>query len=310
MIKFKTNHTGSETFHPELYKVRLHTNYTHHQFGGLCLQEFHVHLVSDSTGETVHHVAQACLSQFNGLPVTEHVWSLVRSREQVDNVLKGIAQFPGMVICTFADQEIKHYLKAACDKNKTPFISVLDPVFQGLSAYLGSATKHQPGRQHELNQDYFDKIAAVDFALHHDDGQHTRDLHDAEVILVGVSRTSKTPTCIYLSHRGIKAANVPIVPDIPLPDALFDCKDSLIVGLTTEPERLSQIRKSRLAFLSDGHTESYADIDNIREEVRKARQLFTKHGWPTIDVTRRSVEETAAMILQLYQRFQEKKESA
>ncbi|TAH35764.1 MAG: kinase/pyrophosphorylase [Alphaproteobacteria bacterium] len=265
----------------------------------------HVHLVSDSTGDTVHRVAQACLSQFDGIHTEEHVWSLVRGQAQIDNLLRGVEEYPGIVIATFADRKIAEQLDAECKRRKITYISVLDPIFQALRKHLGEQGGEAPGKQHELTEEYFDKIEAMDFAMHHDDGQLTDELDKAEVILVGVSRTSKTPTCIYLSHRGLKAANVPIVPGAPLPEALFKTKASLIVGLTNDPTRLVQIRETRLQMISsDGKYDqgsSYIDLDKVREEIRAAQRLFSQHGWPIIDVTRKSVEETAAIILQMYQ---------
>lgn len=269
-------------------------------------RSIHVHLVSDSTGDTVHHVAEACLSQFN-IEAERHVWSLVRGDAQVKNVLRGLKNYPGIVIATFADGKIGALLREACVKENTPYISVLDPVMDVLSRFAGEKTAEQPGKQHELNPEYFARMEAIDFAMHHDDGQATSDLNEAEVILVGVSRTSKTPTCIYLSHRGVKAANVPVVPGVALPPQLFEPGKALIVALTGDPERLSQIRHSRLAMLGgEDKSASYADIGKIRDEVREASRLFAQQSWPVIDVTRKSVEETAALVLQLYQEHKRK----
>ncbi len=265
----------------------------------------HVHLVSDSTGDTVHRVAQACLSQFDMIETEEHVWSLVRGSVQIENLMRGVENYPGIIIATFADRKIAEQLDAECKQRKITYISVLDPIFQALRRHLGEQGGEAPGKQHELTEEYFDKIEAMDFAMHHDDGQLTNELDRAEVILVGVSRTSKTPTCIYLSHRGVKAANVPIVPGVELPKILFESKHPLIIGLTNDPARLIQIRETRLQMISsDGkydEANSYIDPERVREEIRAAQRLFAQQGWPVIDVTRKSVEETAAIILQMYQ---------
>ena len=265
----------------------------------------HVHLVSDSTGDTVHRVAAACLSQFEGIAAEQHVWSLIRNPTQIENVKRGLKKYPGIVIATFADASLGAMLAGICEQGRTPYIPVLDPIFKALGDYLGEKNATQPGKQHELNQDYFDRIDAIDFAMHHDDGQLTDHLKEAEVILVGVSRTSKTPTCIYLSHRGIKAANVPIVPGANLPPVLFQLQAPLIIGLTNDPERLVQIRQSRMQMLGGENpfagNQSYVDPEIVRNEIRAANRLFAERGWPVIDTTRKSVEETAAMILQMLQ---------
>ncbi len=263
----------------------------------------HVHLVSDSTGDTVHRVAQACLTQFETIDAQEHVWSLVRGSAQIDAVMRGVAEFPGVVIATFADAKLGEMLKSACEKSKTIYVPVLDPIFKALSQHIGVKSAATPGKQHELTEQYFNRIDAMDFAMHHDDGQMAEQLIQAEVILVGVSRTSKTPTCIYLSHRGLRAANVPIVPNRPLPDELFSIKGPLIIGLTNDPARLVQVRESRVQMMGAHPFQSgnaYIDPDEVRAEIRAANRLFADNGWPVIDVTRKSVEETAAIILQLY----------
>jgi len=260
----------------------------------------HIHLVSDATGETIYRVARACLVQFEGIEAIQHVWSLVRSSAHLDKVLGGVAAHPGPVMVTLVDEKLRGALQDGCRRLQVPLIPVLDPVIGALGSYFGMAGGHQPGKQHMLDAEYFGRIDAMTFALAHDDGQSTWSLDEADIVLVGVSRTSKTPTCMYLANRGIKAANVPIVPNVPLPDELFKVSRPLVVGLTNDPQRLVLLRRNRLDILAQQSETEYTDLDTVKDEVAKARRLFGERGWPVIDVTRRSIEETAAAILQLY----------
>jgi regulator of PEP synthase PpsR (kinase-PPPase family) len=264
---------------------------------------FHLHLVSDATGDTVHSVARACLVQFEGAEAVEHIWSMVRSKAQIERVVAGVAVNPGVVLYTLVNETLRQPLVEGCQRLQVPAIPVLDPVIGALASFLGRQSRGLPGQQHLLNSEYFQRIDAMTFALAHDDGQSAWGLNQADVILVGVSRTSKTPTCIYLANRGIKAANVPIVPGATLPTELFAADKPLIVALTNDPERLIQVRENRLSSLhqSDQRTD-YTDLDAVRNEVLHARRLFTEKRWPVIDVTRRSIEETAAAILKLFAR--------
>jgi regulator of PEP synthase PpsR (kinase-PPPase family) len=265
----------------------------------------HIHLVSDSTGETIYRVARACVVQFEGIEAVNHVWSLVRSHAHLEKVLAGIAAHPGPVMFTLVDETLRAALQDGCRRAQVPLIPVLDPVIGALASYLGMQSGGQPGKQHSLDAEYFNRIDAMSFTLAHDDGQATWSLDEADIVLVGVSRTSKTPTCMYLANRGIKAANVPIVPQIALPEELFAATRPLIVGLTNDPNRLVQIRLNRLRSLQEGDETDYTDIERVREEVTHARRVFTERGWPVIEVTRRSIEETAAAILQLYEQRRE-----
>ncbi|MEX2618504.1 MAG: pyruvate, water dikinase regulatory protein [Alphaproteobacteria bacterium] len=262
----------------------------------------HLHLVSDATGETIHSVARACFAQFEGVDAEEHNWTLIRTTGQLEKVLKSIAENPGVVMCTIVNDSLRRTLHDGCRRLQVPCIPVLDPVLASLTSYLGLPSRGLPGRQHELDAEYFHRIDAMTFALNHDDGQMTWDMADADVILVGVSRSSKTPTCMYLANRGINAANIPIVPDVPLPQELFALdrrKGPLIVGLTKEVESLVQIRRNRLHLLAEKHEINYIDPEVVRREVTMARRLCTENNWPVIDVTRRSIEESAAAIMQL-----------
>lgn len=261
---------------------------------------FHLHLVSDATGETLNAVARAACAQYEDAQSIEHVYALVRGPKQLERVLGEIEAAPGMVMFTMVNDELRQRLEARCSELQTPCISVLDPVMLALGAYLGKKSSHKPGLQHAMDAEYFGRIEALNYTMAHDDGQSSGDLDNADIILVGVSRTSKTPTCIYLANRGIKAANIPIVPGVILPPDLETCTRPLIVGLTTSPDRLIQIRKNRLLSLHENTETSYVDHDTVEEEVAFARKLCARHGWPVIDVTRRSIEETAAAILNLY----------
>ncbi|MEX0695320.1 MAG: pyruvate, water dikinase regulatory protein [Rhodospirillales bacterium] len=266
------------------------------------MQDFHLHLVSDSTGETVTLLARACLVQFDDIQVREHLWPLVRTVDQVREVMEHIREHPGFVMCTLVDEKNRLALEEGCRMHQIPCIPVLDPVVAALGAYLNAKSHPRPGRQHVMDAEYFNRIEAMQFALSHDDGQMTHELSNADVILVGVSRTSKTPTCIYLANRGIKAANIPFVPGCPLPDELFEEGGPAVVGLTNDPKRLIEIRRQRLRFLDQDPDTDYVDEDAVKEEVSSARRLFSQFNWPVINVSRRSIEETAATILQLLAR--------
>jgi hypothetical protein len=261
---------------------------------------FHLHLVSDSTGETLIAVARAATAQYEGVSAIEHVYPLVRSAKQLDRVLSEIDGAPGLVLYTLVDRELAGRLEETCKAAGCPHLSVLAPVHALLESYLGAASTARPGAQHMLNAEYFKRIDAMNFTLMHDDGQLPADLDDADVVLVGVSRTSKTPTSIYLAHRGLKTANIPLVPNMPVPTALERVRKTLVVGLVASPERIVQIRQNRLLSLKADDDTSYVDRDLVAEEIAFSRRLCARHNWPVIDVTRRSIEETAAAILDLY----------
>jgi len=269
----------------------------------VALTRFHLHLVSDSTGDTVHSVARACLVQFDEAQAIEHVWSMVRTRSQIDRVLAGIEANHGLVLFTMVDDTLRHALEEGCRRLQAPAIPVLDPVIGALASHLGRQSRGLPGKQHLLDSEYFARIDAMTFAINHDDGQSTWGINDADVCLVGVSRTSKTPTCLYLANRGVKTANVPFVPGIPLPGELLTATKPLIVGLTNDPERLILLRRNRLTtMLEHDETTDYTDIEAVKLEVREARRVFAERHWPVIDVTRRSIEETASAIYRLLAR--------
>jgi regulator of PEP synthase PpsR (kinase-PPPase family) len=262
---------------------------------------FHVHLVSDSTGETLNAMARAVCARFENVLPIEHYYALVRSPRQLERALADIEDAPGMVMHTIVDDTLRAALEEGCRRLDMPCIAALDPLVSALSRYLGASLTRRVGAQHALDTDYFNRMDALNYAIGHDDGQGGQELDQADVVLVGVSRTSKTPTCIYLAHRGIRAANFPLVPGRPVPEALTRLSSALVVGLTVSPDRLIQIRRNRLLSLKESRDTAYTDTEAVREEVVQARRLYERQGWPVIDVTRRSVEETAAAILNLLQ---------
>ena len=257
---------------------------------------FHIHLVSDSTGETLNAMARAVCARFDDVLPIEHIYSLVRSERQLERVLHEVAGAPGVVLHTIVDKELRAALEQGCRELEMTCVAALDPLVAALARYLGASLSTRVGAQHALDNDYFNRMDALSYAIGHDDGHGTQDLEAADVVLVGVSRTSKTPTSIYLAHRGVRAANVPLVPGAEPPAALFNLKRAVVVGLTVSPDRLIQIRRNRLLNLREERESSYIDIDSVRAEIVRARRMFESYGWPVIDVTRRSVEETAAAI--------------
>ena len=262
---------------------------------------YHLHLVSDSTGETLISVGRAAAAQYDVKPI-EHIYPLVRSHKQLDKVVQAIDELPGIVLYTLTDPELRNRLKTYCRDHGVPVLSVLAPVVQLFQAYLGGAPEPRVGGQHQLDGDYFRRIDAMNFTVMHDDGQHVDGLEAADVVLLGISRSSKTPTSIYLANRGIKTANIPLVPSLPVPPGLADLKRPLIVGLLASADRVVEIRRNRLLGLNAAQTaDTYTDREAVAEEIAFSRRLCARHGWPMIDVTRRSIEETAAAIIALLQ---------
>ena len=262
---------------------------------------FHLHLVSDSTGETLIAVSRAATAQYEGISAIEHVYPLVRTEAQLERVISEIEVEPGIILYTLVDAALISRLEDACKAFACPCLSVLDPVLNLFQSYLGVASAPKPGAQHTLNAEYFRRIDALNFTMAHDDGVLPPDLNEADVVLVGVSRTSKTPTAIYLANRGVKTANVPLVPGIPMPPQLERAIGGpLVVGLVATPERIVQIRQNRLLSLNASDETTYVDRISVAEEIANSRRVFSKNNWPVIDVTRRSIEETAAAIIDLY----------
>jgi [pyruvate, water dikinase]-phosphate phosphotransferase / [pyruvate, water dikinase] kinase len=261
---------------------------------------FHLHLISDSTGETLITVARAASAQYNNASPVEHVYPAVRTNKQLDRVLTEIEESPGVVLYTLLDQTLISRLEDKCRDLGLPCLSILGPVLRLFQAYLGSESTDQVGAQHILNAEYFKRIDALNYTMLHDDGQHADELEEADVVLLGVSRTSKTPTSIYLANRGIKAANVPLVLGVPVPPQLESIRHPLVIGLFASPERIVQMRENRLLGLRQRlANDQYVDRQAVAEEIAFSRRLCGRHNWPLIDVTRRSIEETAAAIMAL-----------
>ena len=276
-------------------------------------QRINLHLVSDATGETLNAIARATTVQFDQAHIIHHRWSLIRTRFQLHRVLEGIEHEPGPVLSTLVDRALRSELETTCQRLNVPLVNVLDPVMNLLQEAIGQQASARPGRQYALNADYFRRIDAMHYVLAHDDGQAAAGLAEADVILVGVSRSSKTPTCFYLANRGIKAANVPLVPNLPLPSDL-EHPHCPVIGLTLDANSLIEIRRFRLRMIASGAptgpvrqtTTEYVDEEAVRSELLWARRLCNRRGWPVIDVTRRSIEETAATVLQLMDAWHER----
>ena len=261
---------------------------------------FHLHLISDSTGETLITVSRAAAAQYAKVVPVEHVHPLVRTPKQLDRVLAEIEETPGIVLYTLLQENLVTKLEGKCRALGVPCLSILGPVLHLFQAYLGAESTHKVGAQHTLNAEYFRRIDALNYTMMHDDGQQADDLEEADVLLIGVSRTSKTPTSIYLANRGVRTANIPLVPGVPLPAGIENLKHPLVVGLFASPERIVQIRQNRLLGLkAHRDDDKYIDQQAVAEEVAASRRLCAKHNWPLIDVTRRSIEETAAAVLAL-----------
>ncbi|GAF79138.1 unnamed protein product [marine sediment metagenome] len=261
---------------------------------------FHLHLVSDATGETLTTIAKAASVQYPQIRVIEHVYPLVRTPRQLDRVLQEVESAPGIVLYTIVNTELTTTLEKRCRELNVPTLHVLDPIMKVFESYLGAPQTPIVAGQHTLDADYFRRIDALNFTMTHDDGRLPSDLNQADIIILGISRTSKTPTSIYLAQRGYKTSNVPIVPAVPLPPALEEPHDAFVVGLVAAPDRIAEIRRNRVRFLADREMGDYVDREQIAKEVRDSRRLCAKHGWPVIDVTRRSIEETAATIIKLF----------
>ena len=267
--------------------------------------QLHLHLVSDSTGETLEAMAKAGLSQFEGVEAIKHFWPMVRSEGHLDRVIEEIVKRPGLVIYTLVNDAVRGRLERRLHALDLPSVAALDPVMAGLSKVLGQVAKQRPGRQHAMDAAYFARVDAIHYTIAHDDGQLWEEWEEADILLAGVSRSSKTPTSIYLANRGFKTANIPLVPESPPPACLYTLHNPLVVGLTASPDRLIQIRRNRLIHLGSSDQTDYIEPDAVARETAFARRIFADNDWPVIDVTRRSIEETAAAIINLHQKRME-----
>jgi [pyruvate, water dikinase]-phosphate phosphotransferase / [pyruvate, water dikinase] kinase len=259
---------------------------------------FHLHLISDATGETLLAAGRAAAAQYKDARAIEHIYPLIRTERQLQRVFEDIEEAPGIVLYTVVDQELARKIDERCAALGLPYVSVIEPVLAVFQSYLGTPAGRRVGAQHVLDADYFRRIDALNFTMEHDDGQLPEDIEEADIVLVGISRTSKTPTSFYLANRGIKTANVPIVLDVPIPEKLTTAKKPLIVGLVASAERICQVRQNRI-FGAGYDAGAYVDRATILQELNYARTICKRHGWQLIDVSRRSIEETAAAILAL-----------
>lgn len=260
---------------------------------------FHLHLISDATGETLLAAGRAAAAQYKNARAIEHIYPLIRTDKQLENVFVDIEEAPGIVLYTVVDQALAAEIDRRSQALGLPCVSVLEPVLMVFQSYLGTPAGRRVGAQHVLDADYFRRIDALNFTMEHDDGQLPPDIEEADIVLIGISRTSKTPTSIYLANRGIKTANVPIVIGVPIPPQIVTAKKPLVVGLIATAERISQVRQNRVLGGTGFNHGDYVDRLSISEELAYARQICNRHGWPMIDVTRRSIEETAAAIVAL-----------
>ncbi len=271
------------------------------------MKEVHLHLVSDATGDTLEQVAKAALAQFPDIKTIKHYWPMIRTARHMERLIPEFEEKPGIVMFTLVNQDIEDVLIKACDEKNWPYISVLHSIIRELGHHLGQKSIARPGLQHIMNDEYFERIDAMQYTLMHDDGQCLEGLKEADIILVGISRTSKTPTCIYLANKGMKTANVPIIPNQPLPAEMDNMEGKFVVGLINSVDRLVQIRRNRLLSLKENKQTTYVEEESIKKEVQQAQRLISSRGWPVINVTRRSIEETAGAIMKLKYRFDDEK---
>ncbi|KUR77303.1 pyruvate, water dikinase regulatory protein [Novosphingobium sp. Fuku2-ISO-50] len=264
------------------------------------MQRLHLHLLSDSTGETLEMIAKAAMAQFENTDVVRHFWPMVRSQQHLDRIMAEISMHPGLVLFTVVSTEIRERLEQRCSALGLRSVSALDAVTDALEQLFGQEAKGRPGRQHTMDEAYFRRVDAIQFTIAHDDGIGWENWEQADIILAGVSRSSKTPTSIYLANRGFRVANIPIVVECPPPPSLYSVRRPMVVGLTTSPERLIQVRRNRLLSLNQPPETNYVDSEHVAREVLYARRMFADNGWPVIDVSRRSIEESAAAVINLY----------
>ena len=263
-------------------------------------EKYNVYLVSDSTGETLDRIFLSLKSQFANFKYEKKEFAFVRSEQQIDKIIKECNEVENsLILYTIVETKLAKYITSKSEESKVPCFGILGNLILSFSKLLNQKAIHKPSAQHVLDEDYYKRIEAIQFTMAHDDGKKVDDLVNADVILLGVSRTSKTPTSIYLANRGYKTINIPLVLNQQLPEGLLSNKKACIIGLIADPERLADIRRNRVAIMKDHKLKEYTDIDFIQKEVNDSKNLFKKNNWPTIDVTRRSVEETAASILKI-----------
>ena len=258
-----------------------------------------LYLVSHASGELVEMLARNAVTQLAGVEVKRHLWKAVRHLDQVPEILGALASAPGYLLHSISHSDVREALEEGCRRLAIPYQFALEPLLGQLAEYSGAEVQVHNSSRDVFDEDYYRRVEAMKYTLAHDDGIGSEDLDGADVIVVGVSRATKTPTCMYLASRGIKAANVPLVPGAPPPVGLLQANGPLVVGLTVDPVRLATVRAARLSALKDDANIDYADLDGLRREVLEARRLFIRRGWPIIDASHRSIEQTASMIIEM-----------
>ena len=264
---------------------------------------YQIYLISDSTGETLDRIFLAIKAQFKNIDYKIHTYSFTRTENQIFKILSDAEKNSNSIILySIVDSNLAKCLASISSDKKIPCFGVLGDLILNFSKLLNQKASHEPSGQHVLNEEYYDRIAAIQFTMNHDDGNLVKEISKSDIILLGVSRTSKTPTAIYLANKGFKTSNIPLINENSIPKTLKENpKIACVVGLNTEPERLVDIRKNRMNSLKENENKSYTDLEKIKKEVDDARNTFKKYKWPTIDVTRKSVEETAASIIKIYE---------
>lgn len=273
------------------------------------MKKIFVHLISDSTGDTLISVARAIFSQFDDIETKEYLWTLVLSKPQLDEAISLVKKRKGIVMHTLANKEHAKELESKCENMDVMCLSLLKDLVSKVSEYIHEKPNPKPGKQHVTDEEYFRKIDAINFTIAHDDGQYTENIRNADIVIIGPSRTSKSPTSMYLAHKGYKTANIPFVAGTKFPD-LSEFDSSFFVGLSMSPKRLVEIRKSRLISINEKTSSSYADIEKVEEEAKESRRLCLRNGWMVLDINDKSVEEVAAKIIQEYHKWKKKKKQA
>ena len=266
-------------------------------------EKYNVYLISDSTGETLDRIFLSLKSQFANFQYEKKEFAFVRTEQQIDKILKECSKLENSIILyTIVEVKLAKYISVSSEKNKVPCFGILGNLILSFSKLLNQKAIHKPSAQHVLDEEYYKRIEAIQFTMSHDDGKKLEDVANADIVLLGVSRTSKTPTSMYLANRGFKTANIPLVLDQKIPEELKSKNNkTCIVGLVTDPERLADVRRNRVTLMQETNIKEYTDINFIKEEINKSKELFKRYNWPTIDVTRKSVEESAASILKIFE---------
>ena len=264
------------------------------------MKKLTIHLLSESSGQTVKHAANTALAKFSDIEIRKYHWPMTRNEKILEEVFEKVKSKPGVVIYTISNDNLRRRLKQFCFEQKLPCVSVVSEIVKNVSEYIGVRQDRFLGYSEKFDDSYFEKVEAIDFSLRHDDGQLIEDIEYADIVLIGPSRTSKTPTSVYLAYNGFKTANVPYIHNVPFPDRVYKLKGPVVFGLTIFPSRLIEIRESRMNLLQTNESSNYTDPEIVQQECRQIRRICADNGWHSIDVSRRSIEETAALIMKKY----------